>query len=47
VSGVRGVPLYKAVAIEEVKTTRFTDGDFAHDFKTLRLPFTAGSINCV
>jgi hypothetical protein len=46
-SGVRGFPLYKAAAMEEVKTTRFTDGDFAHDLRTLRVPFTAGSINCV
>lgn len=46
-SGVRGAPLYKAVAIEEVTTTLLTDGDFAHDLTTLRVPFTAGSINCV
>jgi hypothetical protein len=46
-SGVRGFPLYIADAIEEVKTTRFTDGDFAHDLRTLRVPFTVGSIKSV
>lgn len=43
--GVRGLPLYATAAIEEVKTTRFRDGDFTHDLRTLRVPFTAGSIN--
>lgn len=37
--------LYKTAAIEDVKTILFTDADFAHDFRTLRVPFTAGSIN--
>jgi len=45
-SGVRGFPLYKTVATEDVKTTRFTDVDFAHDLTTLRVPVSAGSINC-
>ena len=30
-SGLAGLPLHRTVAIEDVKTTRFTDGDFAHD----------------
>ena len=44
-SGVRGFPLYATAAIEEVKTTRFSTGEFTHDFRTLRVPFTAGSNN--
>jgi len=44
-SGVRGLPLYKMAATEEVKTTRFTDVDFAQDLTTLRVPLRAGSIN--
>lgn len=43
--GVLGLSLYTTAAVEEVKTTRFTDGDFAHDLRTLRVPLTAGSIN--
>lgn len=43
--GFLGLVLIETAAIEEVKTTRFTDGDFAHDLRTLRVPFTAGSIN--
>jgi len=45
VSGVFGLPVNATAEIEEVKTTRFTDDDFAHDLRTLRVPFTAGSIN--
>jgi len=45
VSGVFGLLLNATAEIEEVKTTRFTDDDFAHDLRTLRVPFTAGSIN--
>jgi len=45
VSGVFGLPFNATADTEEVKTTRFTDGDFAHDLRTLRVPFTAGSIN--
>jgi len=44
-SGVRGLPLYKTAATEEVKITCFTDGDLAHDLTTLRVPLIAGSIN--
>lgn len=42
-SGVRGFPLYATAAIEDVKTTRLIDGDFAHELRTLSVPFTAGS----
>lgn len=42
-SGVRGLPLYATAAIEDVKTTRLIDGDFAHELRTLSVPFTAGS----
>ena len=44
-SGVLGLPLNSTAQIDDVKTTHFTDGDFAHDWRTLRVPFTAGSIN--
>lgn len=44
-SGVRGFPLYATAAMEEVKTTRFSNVDFTHDLRTLRVPFTAGSNN--
>ena len=43
--GVLGLRLNATAEIEEVKTTRLTDGDFAHDLRTLRVPFTAGSSN--
>ena len=42
-SGVRDFLLNKTAAIEDVKTTRLTDGDFAHELRTLSVPFTAGS----
>ena len=44
-SGVKGFPLYKTAATEEVKITRFKVVYFAHDLRTLRVPFTAGSIS--
>jgi hypothetical protein len=42
-SGVRDFLLNETAAIEDVKTTRLTDGDFAHELRTLSVPFTAGS----
>ena len=42
-SGVRDFLLYETAAIEDVKTMRLTDGDFAHELRTLSVPFTAGS----
>ena len=44
-SGVRGFPLYTTAAIEDVTTTLFTVGVFAHELRTLSVPFRAGSIN--
>ena len=44
-SGVRGFALYATAAIDDVKTTRCTEGALEHDFRTLRVPFTAGSSN--
>jgi hypothetical protein len=44
-SGERGFPLHKTVTIEDVITTLLTDGTFAHDLRTLSVPFKAGSIN--
>ena len=44
-SGVRGLPLYKTAATEDVKTTLLTLGALAHDPKTLSVPFNAGSTN--
>ena len=46
-SGVLGFLLYATAAIEDVKTTRLTDGDLAHDLRILRVPLTAGSISSV
>lgn len=46
-SEVRGMPVWETAAKEDVKTTRFTLDDFAHDLRTLRVPFTAGSISSV
>ncbi|GER38367.1 glucans biosynthesis protein D [Striga asiatica] len=43
-SGVRGLPLAKTATTDEVKTTLLTDGVFAHDRSTFRVPFRAGSI---
>ena len=43
--GVLGLLLHATVAIEDVKTTRFIDGDFTHDLIILGVLFTAGSIN--
>jgi len=43
-SGFFGLVLNETAALE-VKTTRFTDVDFAHDLRTLRVPFTTESIN--
>lgn len=45
VSGFRGCPLYATAAIEDVKTTRLIEGTFTQELSTLRVPFTAGSIN--
>lgn len=42
-SGVRGLPLFITEAIEDVITTRLTDGTFVHDLRTLSVPFIAGS----
>ena len=42
-SGVRGFPLTTTAAVDDVKTTRLTEGDFAHDLRTLSVPITAGS----
>ena len=42
-SRVRDFLLYETAAIEDVKTTCLTDGDFAHELRTLSVPFTAGS----
>jgi hypothetical protein len=42
-SGVRDYLLYEIAAIEDVKTTCLIDGDFAHELRTLSVPFTAGS----
>lgn len=44
-SGVRAFLLYETAAIEDVTTTRLTDGNFAHELRTLSVPFTAGSSN--
>ena len=44
-SGVLGFLLYATAAIEDVTTTLFTDEAFAHEPRTLSVPFTAGSIN--
>lgn len=43
-SGVRGLPLAKTAAMEDVKTTLLMDGVLAHDPSTLSVPFNAGSI---
>ena len=43
VCGVRGFPVCITAAIEDVKTTLLTDGTFAHDLRTLSVPFTAAS----
>lgn len=43
-SGVRGFPLNATAVIEDVMTTLLTDCTFAHELRTLSVPFTAGSI---
>jgi len=45
--GFLGLSVNATAAIEEVKTTRLSVGEFTHDFRTLRVPFTAGSNNSV
>jgi len=42
---VRGFAIYETVAIEDVTTTLLIEETLAHDRKTLRVPFRAGSIN--
>ena len=42
-SGVRGFPVCTTEAAEDVRTTRLTDVNFAHELRTLSVPFTAGS----
>ena len=42
-SGVRGFPLNTLAPIVDVRTTRLMDLDFAHELRTLSVPFTAGS----
>ena len=42
-SRVRGFPVNETAASEDVRTTRLTDVDFAHELRTLSVPFTAGS----
>ena len=42
---VIGFPVAITVAMEDVKTTFFKEGDFVHDLKTLSVPFKAGSIS--
>ena len=42
-SGVIGFPLYTTAAAEDVRITRLTDVNFAHELRTLSVPFTAGS----
>ena len=43
--GVRAFLSFKTAAIEDVTTIRLTDGNFAHELRTLSVPFTAGSSN--
>nr|GMC79774.1 hypothetical protein EUGRSUZ_G03337 [Ipomoea batatas] len=42
-SGLTGFPVTIIVAIEDVITTRLTEDAFAHDLRTLSVPFNAGS----
>ena len=44
-SVLRGFPVHKTAAIEEVRTTLFIDENFAHELRTFSVPFTAGSRN--
>lgn len=44
-SGPRGLPLKIIAAMEEVTTTLLREGTFAQEPRTLRVPFTAGSIS--
>ena len=44
-SEVRGFPLYITATMDDVTTTLLIAGTFAHDLRTLSVPFTAGSIN--
>lgn len=44
-SGARGFPLNATAAMEDVITTLLIDGTLAHDLRTLRVPFKAGSIS--
>jgi len=44
-SGFLGLSLKETETIEEVTMTRLSVGDFTHDFRTLIVPFTAGSTN--
>ena len=45
-SGVRGFLLNITEAMEDVRITLLIEGTFAHDWRTLSVPFTAGSIIC-
>ena len=44
-SGVQAFLSFKTAAIEDVTTIKSTDGNFAHELRTLSVPFTAGSSN--
>ena len=44
-SGVRGLPLKLTAAADDVTTTLLMEGNLTQEPKTLRVPFTAGSIN--
>lgn len=43
--GVRGLPLKLTAATDDVTTTLLMEGNLTQEPKTLRVPFTAGSIN--
>lgn len=44
-SEVKGFPLIITEAMEDVIITLLIDGTFAHDLRTFRVPFNAGSIS--
>lgn len=46
-SELRGFPLHVTAAVEDVRTTLFTDANFEQELRTLSVPFTAGSSNSV
>lgn len=43
-SGFKGFPVTRTEAMEDVITTLLIDGTFAQDWRTLSVPFTAGSM---